>query len=143
LLYFSQFTTPTTDVRENIEACWNCYQNTTTKITAEGAGGVGIGQGTGATGNHYGSFWSYRNNWKNPHIGIFGIGGGGPFEFENDVIEHSGTYTDGFYVSLSTVSPLPIKTNLATGTALLDASTMLLTGANIALYRGTHGCEAV
>lgn len=141
LLYFSQFVESVSDVRENIESCWNRYRNITTKIVAEGAGAVGIGQGNGATGNHYGSFWSYRNNYVNPHIGMFGIGAGGPFEFENDVIQHSGTYTDGFYVSLSAVQPT--KTNLATGTSMVDASTLLLTGAARTTYLGTHGCEAV
>lgn len=144
ILYFSQFTPGATDVRNDFEFCWNNGRNITSETASEGSGAVGIGQGDGTTGNHYGSFWSYRNNMKNPHITLKGIGGGGPFEFENDVIDHSGTYTDGFFIDLSSALPAAlIKTNLATVGTLLDPTTNLLTGSARTTYLGTHGCEAV
>jgi hypothetical protein len=147
LLYFSQFTPTSTDERNDIEFCWNRVRNDANDTTSEGSGAVGIGQGSGTNGNHYGSFWSYRNSMHNPHISLIGIqlddrdsSVPGPFEFENDVIHHSGTYTDGFYELSNHASVDPVKTNLATGTSLLD-SNLLLTGAAIALYKGTHGSE--
>lgn len=153
LLYFSQFTSTATDERNDIEFCWNNYHNVTSDTAAEGSGSVGIGQGTGSTGNHYGNFWSYRNNMRQPHITILNIDADdrdssnpGPFTFENDVIQHSGTYSDGFFISgcaAFTLNTNFFKTNLATGTALLDSSTNLLTGTARTTYLGTHGCEFV
>jgi hypothetical protein len=149
LLYFSQFTAGATDVRNDIEFCWNNYRNESSRTVGEGAGAFCVGQGLGTTGNHYGNFWSYRNNSRNPHITFFGVGTtgytGGVFTIENDVIHHSGTYTDGIYIS-STATQINVpgtlvKTDLATGTNYLDATTNLLTGAARTTYLHTHGCE--
>lgn len=152
LLYFSQFVETATDERSDIEFCWNSYRNDSTRTAGEGAGAVGIGQGTGTFGNHYGRFWSYRNNMRVAHNSLIGIDAYtpapgpaiGPFEFEKDVIQHSGTYVDGFFIMDSSEIPARLtKTDLATGTALVDATTNLLTGASRTTYLGTHGCEAV
>lgn len=146
LLYFSQFVDNASDTRSDIEFCWNNVRNDSTIVTSEGAGGVGIGQGGGSTGNNYGRFWSYRNNMRNPHIGLVGIGMDtpmpGPFVFQNDVIQHSGTHTDGFFMLSSSALPGQLtKTNLATGTSMVDSTTNLLAGSARTTYLGTHGCE--
>jgi hypothetical protein len=117
LLYFSQFVPTASDVREDIEFCWNLYWNEATETLIEGAGGVSIGQGSGAIGNHYGSFWSYRNNLKNPHVSLVGLGAGGPFTFENDFIEHSGAYTNGFYLLSCAVSPTKVSRDASATTS--------------------------
>lgn len=142
-LFFSQFDDDPADVRSDIEFCWNKWRNDNANTANEGAGGVGIGQGTGANGNHYGRFWSYRNNVICRHTSLIGIGAytpsPGPFEFQNDVIQHSGAYTDGFYFLNSSQMPARlIKTNLNTNTSgLLDGTTVLRIGGP----NGTHGCE--
>jgi hypothetical protein len=138
--FMSQYTAPSTDVRNNIEVCWNRLQNSSSFTGAERAGAIALGGSDVAQEGHYTNFWSYRNNFKNPFIGIWGIGTGGPFEFERDVIEHSGTYTDGLAL-LGDTDVTITKTSLATGTSMVDDTTVLLNGGARTTYLGTHGCE--
>lgn len=139
LAYCSEFTG---QLKEDVEVCWNSYKSSNSDTINEGAGCYALGQGSGTSTSNYGAFWSYRNNWHNPHLSLINIDAGGPFVFENDVIHHSGTYTDGIYIFDSAALPAALtKTDLATGTSMLDASTNLLTGAARTTYLGTHGCE--
>lgn len=139
LLFFSSYTDGADEDRSDIEACFNRYASTDSTTGAAGAGAIGIGQSlTGSTGNHYGAFYSFRNNYKHPHMGFIGVQAG-TFEFSYDCIEHSGTYTNGVYSINSTVSPS--FSNCAIDTSLFNASSLLLTGAPRTTYSGTHGCE--
>lgn len=140
LVFCSEFTG---HYKGEIEVCWNNYYSTAsfTESGVAGSGCFGLGQGSGGTGTTYGNFWSYRNNWRVPHMSVITFQSGSN-NWENDVIQHSGTYTDGISVYNSSVSP--VKTNLAAGTSAtitLDAATNLLTGAARMTYLGTHGCE--
>jgi hypothetical protein len=138
LLFFSSFTDQADELRDHIEACFNRYASTDTTTGSAGAGALGIGQSiSGSTGNHYGVFYSFRNNWKHPHMGFVGVQAG-TFSFEYDCIEHSGTFANSLYTLNSTVSPT--FDNCAALTALYDSS-LLLTGTPRTSYYGTHGCE--
>jgi hypothetical protein len=138
LLHFSSFTDGADELRDHIEACFNCYGSTDASVAAVGAGAIAIGQSLeGSTGNHYGVFYSYRNNLKHPHFGFIGVQAG-TFSFEYDCIEHSGVYANSMYSFNSTVSP--DFDNCAIETSLFDSS-LLLTGTPRTTYYGTHGCE--
>lgn len=139
LVHCSEFTS---HLKGDIEICWNNFKNPAT--TGNGIGCIRLGQGT--TGQNYGSFWIYRNNLVDAYMDIIGIDVDGTFEFQNDVHQHNGTYTDGFTFTESdfaTPPPTFTKTSLATGTSMVDGTTNLLTGASRTTYLGTHGCEVV
>jgi hypothetical protein len=137
LVHCSEFTS---HLKGDVEVCWNNFRN-----TAASGNGVGcIRWGQGSTGQNYGNFWSYRNNLRDAYIDLIGIDVDGYFEFENDVHEHNGTYTDGFTFTdsdFATPPPTFVKTDLATGTSMVDGTTNLLTGTPRTTYLGTHGCE--
>lgn len=122
----------------DIEACWNNFKGGAT--VGRPSGGFPLGQGEDAE-DFYGSIWSYRNNWNISHH-QWETGDYGPYEFENDSIQHSGVFTDGFDMT-QVISPAEIiKTNLQTGTSgMFDGTTNLLTGAARTAGLGTHGCE--
>jgi hypothetical protein len=141
IVYLSEFTD---GLKGDIEVCWSALANTNTYTDGPRAGGFGIGQGgVGETHtSNYGNLWSYRNIYINPHITITNFDAGGPIEFENDVIEHSGSFTDGFnIVSSDQAATGFIKTDLLTGTSnIVDAATGKLHASQSASL-GTHGRE--
>jgi hypothetical protein len=129
-------------LKGDVEVCWNNFYNTVT-----GTNGVGcIRWGQGTLGLNYSNFWTYRNNLRDHILELYGINATGAFIYENNVHQHAGTSADGFvFYSCDFASPPPSFSNIApaSGTALVDGTTNLLTGAARTSYLGTHGCEVV
>jgi hypothetical protein len=127
-------------LKGDVEVCWNNFYNTVT-----GTNGVGcIRWGQGTLGLNYSNFWTYRNNLRDHILELYGINATGAFIYENNVHQHAGTSADGFvFYSCDFASPPPSFSNIApaSGTALVDGTTNLLTGAARTSYLGTNGCE--
>jgi hypothetical protein len=141
--FVSEYVGGAGNLRASLEVCWNNIKNTRLKTSAEGAGAVAIGGSDTPVEGNMQNIYVFRNNMRQPYIGFWGVSSGGPYVFEKNVIEHDGTYVDGFLVAGGSNGALLTKTDNATGVAMVDATTNLLTGTPRGTYLGTHGCEVV
>jgi hypothetical protein len=111
------------DRRDDFEVCWNSFRSPGLGWDAEG------GEDSGAYGTHH----SYRNNWQVDNHAMANADAT-VWTFERDIIQHSGSHTNGINES-GTGSPT--VTDISAGTSgLLHASTNERVAANVG-----KGCQ--
>jgi hypothetical protein len=110
------------DRRDDFEVCWNSIRTPGLLWKAEGG-----------DGGLYGTHHSYRNNCQGDNH-QFRNADASVFTFNRDIIQHSGSFTNGID---ETGTGSPTVTNIVSGTSgLLHASTNLRVAANAG-----YGCQ--